>query len=311
MSFKMGAFTGPLHEWERAWPEHLAPADPYSGDEVLDVPGRFDNYVAYGSGELLDEEGHRHWDERFCVIFRAIMAGESHPDELAEAARYLQVDLPRTHDRRPPRVSPYREPDSRLADAVENWVPDVGLLAPDRVLGPWSDEPLPPWLRSLCGKVVSFSPLLSPAVRPVGRECKSPPRPHLDMRRVLIAMLQAPTMLWWTDPVRPALPLSERWTPEGPVVDTPETPAFIGRIYKTPEAWTACCVLPLPHRMDPAPLLARLDLELMRQRRFERRMTWENLLRDRGEVLYRTVCEQLWLRDEEREAASALWSSCS
>ena len=54
----------------------------------------------------------------------------------------------------------------------------------------------------------------------------------------------------------------------------------------------------------------KLRGELMRLRRFERRITWEDVLRDRGEVLYRSVCELLWLEEETREALSACWSDC-
>ena len=127
----------------------------------------------------------------------------------------------------------------------------------------------------------------------------------------MIAMMRAPTMLWWTEPFEPALPLSDRWRPDTAVNGLPDSPAFIGRIYCTPEGWHCCCVLPLPVRPDPTALMARLRLELMRLRRFERRMTWEDLLRDRGEVVYRTLCEQLWLRDETRDALAACWSDFS
>jgi hypothetical protein len=48
-------------------------------------------------------------------------------------------------------------------------------------------------------------------------------------------------------------------------------------------------------------LVRRLDLELLRLRRRERRLSWEVMLRERSEVLYRTACEWLWmvLRDTD------------
>jgi hypothetical protein len=311
MSLKLTAFTGPMHAIDRAWPESLDPLDPYGGDEVLEALGSFDNYQEYSRGEKLEQAAWAEWDARFCTAMRSILRGIDAHQELALSARMLQIDHEPTHDKRPPRVAPMPISDSRLSDAVENWVPDIGVVAPDRVLGPWADEPIPRWLRSLCGKVLSFSPLLAPAVRPMGRECRSRPRPHLDQRRCMIAMLRAPTMLWWTDPLESALPISDRWAPSGEVSGLPSSPAFIGRIYRSVEGWHACCVMPLPLRPDPSPLEARLRLELMRLRRFERRMTWEDLLRDRGEVVYRSLCEQLWLHDETREALAACWSDYS
>ena len=200
MSFDYGAITGPLHEWERAWPYRLTPKDPYCGDEVLDVPANYQNYLTFSAGETLEELAFRAWDDAFCEAYRAILNGEDRWTDLGLAAAHLQIDLPIRHDLRPPRIAPWTLPDSRLSDAVENWVPDIGLVAPDRVLGPWADEPIPRWLRSLCGKVLCFSPLLAPAVRPMGRECRSRPRPPLHPRRGLIAMLRAPPMVWQTAP---------------------------------------------------------------------------------------------------------------
>jgi hypothetical protein len=242
MSLKLSAFTGPDHSWEHAWPETLAADDPYCGDEVLDRPGNFENYHTYAVGERMDEAEHALCDQRFCQALRAVLNGEDGHAELAWTARKLEVDLPLTHDRRPPR---------------------------------------------------------------------SRPRPSLEQRQCLIAMLRAPAMLWWTDPLEAALPISDRWMPQGPVRGIPDVPAFVGRIYLTPEGWHSCCVLPLPMRPDLAPIRARLRIELMRQRRFERRMSWEDLLRDRGEVLYRSLCEQFWLQDETRTAVAACWSDFS
>lgn len=311
MSVKLQGFIGLAAEQLHAWPEALCPEDPYCGDEVLDQTGNYANYCVFSSGEKISQGEHDEADSMFCASLRKILIGQDAYDELNQAAMALQIDFPATHDRRPARVAPFVLAESRLSDIVENWVPDIGVMAPDRVLGPWSDEPLSDWLRALCGRVFCFSPVLYPTIRPMGRESKSRPRPDLDTRRVLIAMMRAPTMLWWSDPVTPALPISDRWIPDGQVSGVPEAPAFVGRIYKTPEGWQTCCVLPLAIRPDPIPLKERIRLELMRLRRFERRVTWEDVLRDRGEVLYRSVCEQLWLQEDHRNALAAHWSSHS
>ena len=49
-----------------------------------------------------------------------------------------------------------------------------------------------------------------------------------------------------------------------------------------------------------------VDLELQRLRRHDRRLTWEDLLRDRPEVLYRTACEWIWMHDGP-DSTSRLW----
>jgi hypothetical protein len=50
-------------------------------------------------------------------------------------------------------------------------------------------------------------------------------------------------------------------------------------------------------------------LELQRLRRHERRLTWEDLLRERAEVVYRTACEWSWLHHEAE--TRALWAAAS
>ena len=48
-----------------------------------------------------------------------------------------------------------------------------------------------------------------------------------------------------------------------------------------------------------------MTFELRRLRRHDRRLTWEDLLRERAEVVYRTACEWSWLHHED--ATLALW----
>jgi hypothetical protein len=106
-------------------------------------------------------------------------------------------------------------------------------------------------------------------------------------------------MLWSIQPggtVLPVLPLGERQVPDGPVAGLPDAPGVIGRAVWTGAGWHMHCGLPMPELPPAGPLLDRLDLELMRVRRRERRLTWEVLLRERSEVLYRSACEWLWLR---------------
>ena len=59
--------------------------------------------------------------------------------------------------------------------------------------------------------------------------------------------------------------------------------------------------LPLK-RVPPVDMVTRrLRQEMIRLRRRERRFSWEDLLRERGELLYRTCFEWLWLELSETE----------
>jgi hypothetical protein len=65
----------------------------------------------------------------------------------------------------------------------------------------------------------------------------------------------------------------------------------VGRPYRVGDGWAWSCVATLPRAPDTDVLLRRLRLELWRERTRERRMTFEDLLRHRPEVLYRAAFE--------------------
>jgi hypothetical protein len=87
----------------------------------------------------------------------------------------------------------------------------------------------------------------------------------------------------------PALPLAPALVPGGVAADGP---AMVARIVFTASGPVPTCVLALP--AGPQHVERRLVLEYQRLRRHDRRLTWEDLLRDRGEVVYRTACEWCW-----------------
>ena len=64
--------------------------------------------------------------------------------------------------------------------------------------------------------------------------------------------------------------------------------------------WMGLAALGLPEPPPARVLARRLKLEMWRLLRHERRATWEDLLRRRSEVLYRTCATWCWLRTEDR-----------
>lgn len=296
---------------DRCWPTASAGRDPWAGDEGLKMGGSHQDYLRHcervGVAPQLDARAHASWDDRFEACYRSILNGEASYAEIEESARALMVWGPLIHDRRPTPPSGGLITDGYLADLTENQLPQVGLIAPDRILGPWSDQELPRWVRVVAAAAMAFPPEVPPGVPAWARAIKRRPRPSQADRMAIRAIARAAPMLWRiTGPqtVEPHLPLSPRQTPDGPVDGLPDAPAVIGRAVWTGSRWWMSAALPLPLTPPSAPLTQRLQLELMRVRRRERRLSWEVLLRERSEVLYRTACEWLWvqLKDTDQEA---------
>ena len=310
--------TAELHDpeaLETAWPELVAPRDPMAGDERLADPADPADLLAHGGqggGEVLSEAEFTRWDEAFLSAYAAVLDGRAPWGATDAAARAMALDHPRRHDSRPPRCWPSPIDDRDLADIVEDRTPDVRLVL-ERVLGPFADGPLPRRARCAGAAVLGKLPALRHGSRVYDRVLKDKPKPESPVRARLRAVSAAPAMLWARDGagLRPLLPLARLCTPVGPVqADLGGCPAALGMAIAGPDhqGWSLAGCLPLPVIPDPVPILRRLDLEMQRLRRHDRRLTWEDLLSSRPEVLYRTACEWTWTH-ADRAAVLAAWGS--
>jgi hypothetical protein len=286
------------HSIERAWPEELRPADPFAGDEGLADPSTYEAYLAWVKPARLTEDEFLAADAEFLEAYFDILSGRRPWGATDAIAQRLAIDEDLRHDRRPARPAMAPIADDVICDLAEDWVPSLGLLAPPRVLGPWAMLDLPRRLRVFCGALMSFAPLFPPSIRPMSRPGRTKPKLDGATKSGLIAVLRAPMMLWRPQPdgsLLPLLPMARRSKPDGPVDDVPDAPVVLGRAVQHPDGWWLACALPLPVEPDIAILERRLTLEYQRLRRHDRRMTWEDTLRDRGELVVRTACEWLWV----------------
>jgi hypothetical protein len=113
-------------------------------------------------------------------------------------------------------------------------------------------------------------------------------------------MAKTPPMLWAVegDRLHPMLPLGHRFLPEGPIRGVPDVPAVIGRVVAAEDGLFLAASIPLIRRPDTASIQARLTLEWLRIQRRERRLSIEDVYRERSEVLYRSCMEWLSLKLE-------------
>jgi hypothetical protein len=289
----------PVEDLEFAWPEIIEPGDPWAGDDHLCLPAELENAASFAPQCDLDEHSFAALDLEFEATLREVVAGRLPRSALDPLADRLGLVGPRRHDLRPMMSSPLQVSNNLLADISENMVPDIGQVGPDRVLGPLADLPVAPSMRVLTAAVLAFAPVGRLGQSPIERLARLRPHPPLDLRRSLVAIDRCPPCLWQVvgDRLRPMLPLRETFAPDVPVAGLPAVPAVIGRLVLGPHgAWLACA-LALPALPPRSALAARMDLEQTRLRRYERRATWEDTLRVRGEVLYRSACEWTVLED--------------
>jgi hypothetical protein len=282
-----------------AWPEPVLPEDPYAGDEILPWPPPRDPRRA-----------------RFLASYQAWALGHRSLEDpalraLAEEAGLLEtpdpVPLPRTLE------AEARLPaDAWFAHLAEDRLPDLGLIATERVLGPWADERPSRRQRLVAAGVLAFSPYMPPRVRPLERCLHERRESPAEDRLAVRAVDRCPAMLWEVVAgLRPRalLPLPDLYLPPEPVRQLPEEdgePAhpldagtWLARCFPGPGGWYAALALPLPRCPDITWVQCRLELELWRCRVLWPAFTWVDLLRERAEVLYRCCHEWIWIAEEK------------
>ena len=295
------SIVGRHPDQDTASPHVIAPRDPYAGDEALIWPGDYADYLRHaertGFDSPISEAAYAELDLTFERTYRAILDGDEPYSAIDPLLEPLLIAGPRKHDGRPPGVATMWIGDRQLADIAENQLPQVGIVGPDRILGPWADEPVPRWQRVQVGAIMAFVPEVDPGVPPWARAIKRKPRPESDVRQSLRVMARTPPMLWSVDGNRlsPMLPTASQFTPKGPVRGVPDVPAVIGRVVNHADGPYLSASMPMI-RHPPADVIARrVLLEWRRLRRRERRLSLEDTLRERSEVLYRAAFEWLYL----------------
>lgn len=284
----------PTDAWPLVHPIH----DSWGGDEFLFDPSDWENHRIYTSDPVADEEAYDALDRAFMDIWFSCARGERGRDdpELVELANRLGLPPTPHPDRRPSKVAPEPMDPMRIWEMFENGVPDGTPLALDRVLGPYADRTLDRRLHRIAVEAFAFSPTADFGLPPMKRWAGDVSRPTPKVRAGMRAIAHAPAMLWEvleTGELEALLPLSEPYLPKGPVHGFAEQlpdahgTEMVARLY--PDAhgnWHISGGLwvnapPLDALID------RLELEHLRLSRHERRLTWEDLLRYRAELLYR------------------------
>ncbi len=273
---------------DAAWPLPPVPEDPWGGEGLLEDPGS-----AFGALARLALLGRIAMDDPRLAALAARAGLDTPPLPIGP--------LPPGP---PPATAPVPPCDAWFAEIAEDVLPDVGLLAPDRVLGPRADAPPTCRERILAAGVLALAPFDTPRVRPLDRWLREPV--PAEVRAAVRAVDRAPPCAWRIEATdcTPLLPMDPSRVPSGPVS---RAPSFEGDpvVPLASGTWIARCVpgptggwlavLAAPAGASISLLATRLRIEAWLVRSRFPGLPWEDVLRDRGEVLYRWAYERIAL----------------
>ncbi len=297
-----------LHDW----PLHQEGADPWDSASTLpDSHRSWEDHLSWAPNPFPDPATWEAADDHWQQLTWEVLRGQRHwqDSELLALTARLGLDGPLRHDTRPLPSSPMAPSLESMCDLVEDWTPDGSQAGPDVVLGPWADEEPDRALRMLATAVLLYARTHRHGRRTVDTWQKDRSRPRSIDKRALRALDRTPPMLWkvsgdtWT----PILPIADSAWPLGPVSGTPiPLPSrgvthVVARLLPLDDGTTvAITPLGLPEAPPVDLLMRRLTLALWRHRRTNRRASWEDALRARPEVLYRTCATWVWWQEERQ-----------
>ncbi|MBM73918.1 MAG: hypothetical protein CMK59_00850 [Proteobacteria bacterium] len=285
-----------MRAWKKA-PFTLAPPSRHATPPILELgwddsasietPGSYELYrmrATQLNRSVLKQADFINQDNQFLKSYKHV--------PLCDMPEIETLALPPNpiHTYRSPRSCITVLSDRLLANICEDLVPDVGLYALQRVFGPL--EHTPP-SKELAGAVLSFCPLLPYHKTPLGQLSTENRKFTKAMRLSISAMATTPAALWKINKkqntISPLIPIKKEFIPEHFKIKScpPEAKMLVARIFKTEHGWQAGTGLFLPY-IDTQYVLDRLKREWLRFFRVSAKLTWEDLLCYRSELLYRS-----------------------
>ena len=276
-----------------AWP--LAQTlEEYSGDHGILHEPKYDAFQKFYPNSL----NHADWMEIETNLqkeYHAFIEGHIFNEDIWRAfCQKLHRHFELKHDSCEILLAKKALSDALLSDICEDHIPQIGLFVDELIFGPLTQKRIPNPMRQLAGAVCSTLPLLKHGHSAVAKLSTQRPRVSDEIHRSLTAHQRTPFMLWKRtelDGAEPLLPLGKQYTPNSIVKNLPDDPFFIGKIIKLPEHFAVTCGMGISDaRLLKKILLPRLKIEWIRYQRYSK-ITWEDILRERGDILYRTASE--------------------
>ena len=296
----------PNNSWPQPFDDPIADVDEWGNEEWLYHQSSWENYLEFAPNAEMSEAEYHAADMDFMMLYLDVIRGKCDWNDSSFVEQQHRLGLVKEphHDRRR-----YDLPHSHIDELifwemVENFVPDTSPMAIDRILGPWGDFPTAIDLQRAAVTAMSFTNNLEDRGRAFKRYLRDDDKPSLETRQMIKMVEHTPVMLWkvgrsgW----EPMLPLFEYWQPKGDIsgnivpIRPGETINFaVARVSPSKSGWRAYGAIGFEAAPDIPTLMIRLRLALTRLRRHERRATWEDLLRDRCELIYRNLARYSWI----------------
>lgn len=276
-----------------AWP--LAQTiEEYSGDHGVLHALKYETFQKLHPDSL----NHADWletDDTFQKEYRSCIEGHVFKDDTWRGfCQKLHLQFELKHDSCQILLAHMPLSNALLSDICEDHLPQIGLFVDELIFGPLTQKRLPNPMRQLAGAVCSTLPLLRHGHSAVVKLSTQRPRATEAIHGSLTAHQRTPFMLWKRTELNgamPLLPIGEQYIPDSIVENIPDSPYFIGKIIKTPENFAVTCGMGISDAsLLQKILLPRLKIEWIRYQRYSK-ITWEDILRERGDVLYRTASE--------------------
>lgn len=300
--------TGRLHQpvpLRTAWP--LAETlEEYAGDSAILNTPKYQRFQKYHPNSL-DEYSWKETEELFQKKYRSYIQ-EGLFDEILwrDICIKLHLQYETKHESCEQLSAQKQLSDALLSDICEDHLPQIGLFSDELIFGPLSESWLPYSMRQLGGAICAMLPLLEHGHSAIAKLSSQRPKISPDIYSSLTAYHRTPFMLWkkkensknqTNDRVEPLLPLGTQYIPEASVKNLPSTDYFLGKIIKLGDHFVVSCAFGLENIQEilflRQILTSRLRIEWIRYQRYSR-ITWEDILRERGDILYRTASEFLF-----------------
>ena len=297
----------PNNSWPQPFTDPLTDCDEWGNEEWLYHHSNWENYREFTLKPDMSEPEYHAADREFMELYFAVLRGEIkwNDSKVVEMQRHLGLAGELHHDKRR-----YDWPQSHVDELMfwemaENFVPDTAPMAIDRILGPWGDLPACIGLQRAAVTALSFKHNLENRGRAFKRYLRDDDKPSLEIRKTIKMVERTPVMLWkvTNDGWEPMLPLFEYWHPVGnvtgeinPISPNTHINYVVARVVPARGGWRAYGAIGFETAPDIDQFMTRLMFALTRLRRHERRARWEDLLRDRCELIYRHLANYSWLK---------------
>jgi hypothetical protein len=209
----------------------------------------------------------------------------------------MNLSYQTTHEITDPLIGETYIPIDYLSDLCEDYIPGLGLFATALIWGPFANKELPSPIRQLAGAICSTIPLLNYKHSPASKAFEQRPKLPLPIHQSLSSHCRYPYMIWAIEDgyVKPLLPLAIQYHPQVRVNNLPPSSFMIGKVIQIQNQWVAHFVLPLnSNDFLSENIQMRLQVEWLRAQRHCSTLFFEDILRERADILYRYAAEYLY-----------------